>query len=187
MDLQKRQTKNSQIAQTMKETFKKRESQVCRVFTVKIQENQLKESKKEQLKMMFVEAKWLKNADVNGLKLINDTFGHDAEDDLLRVTAVCMKKFFPDEDILCRMGGDEFFIIIRESQDTLNKRILSFLNYAKNFEYNSIKTISISYGIANLEKYPNCTISELEKATDKEMYHYKAEYYKNSAMDRRRR
>ena len=62
MDLQNRQTKNSQIAQTMKETFKKRECQVCRVFTVKIQENQLKESQKEQLKMMFVEAKWLKNA-----------------------------------------------------------------------------------------------------------------------------
>ena len=46
----------------MKETFKKRESQVCRVFTVKIQENQLTKIQKEQLKMIFVEAKWLKNS-----------------------------------------------------------------------------------------------------------------------------
>lgn len=57
-----REVKNKQIAQTMKETFKKRESQVCRVFTVKIQENQLTKIQKEQLKMIFVEAKWLKNS-----------------------------------------------------------------------------------------------------------------------------
>ena len=57
-----REAKNKQIAQTMKETFEKRSQQVCRVYTVKVQENKLSKTQQEQLKMMFVEAKWLKNA-----------------------------------------------------------------------------------------------------------------------------
>ena len=57
-----REAKNKQIAQTMKATFEKRSHQVCRVYTVKVQENKLSKLQQEQLKMMFVEAKWLKNA-----------------------------------------------------------------------------------------------------------------------------
>ena len=57
-----REVKNRQIAESMRETFEKRKGQVCRVYTVKIQENKLSSLQKEQLKMMFVEAKWLKNA-----------------------------------------------------------------------------------------------------------------------------
>lgn len=57
-----REQKNKQISQTMKATYEKRAAQVCRVFTVKIQESSLTKLQKEQLKMIFVEAKWLKNA-----------------------------------------------------------------------------------------------------------------------------
>ena len=57
-----REAKNRQIAQSMRETHEKRKGQVLRVYTVKIQENKLSALQKEQLKMMFVEAKWLKNA-----------------------------------------------------------------------------------------------------------------------------
>ena len=57
-----REAKNRQIAETMMATFEKRKGQVCRVYTVKIQENKLSALQKEQLKMMFVEARWLKNA-----------------------------------------------------------------------------------------------------------------------------
>jgi len=57
-----REEKNKQIAQTIKATYEKRASQVCRVFTVKIQDNQLSKVQREQLKMIFVEAKWLKNS-----------------------------------------------------------------------------------------------------------------------------
>jgi len=45
----------------MKETFEKRKFQTCRVFKVKIQQNSLTKKQQEQLKMMFVEAKWLVN------------------------------------------------------------------------------------------------------------------------------
>jgi len=58
-------TKNEQIKQTLKNTRNKRMSQVCRVFTVKIQENKLSKLQKEQLKMLFVEAKKFKNHILN--------------------------------------------------------------------------------------------------------------------------
>ena len=53
--------KNKKIASTQKDTHERRESQVCRVFKVKIQDNQLSKIQREQLKMIFVEAKWLYN------------------------------------------------------------------------------------------------------------------------------
>lgn len=62
MQNEAREAKNRQIAQTMKATFEKRSHQVCRVYTVKIQENKLSKLQQEQIKMMFVEARWLKNA-----------------------------------------------------------------------------------------------------------------------------
>lgn len=57
-----REDKNRHIAETIKQTYEKRAGQICRVFTVKVQDNKLSERQREQLKMMFVEAKWLKNA-----------------------------------------------------------------------------------------------------------------------------
>ena len=62
MDTTAREEKNRQIAETRAATCLKRKGQVCRVYTVKIQENKLNKEQLEQLKMMFVEAKWLKNA-----------------------------------------------------------------------------------------------------------------------------
>lgn len=62
MDNAAREAKNARIAEKRAATFLKRKGQVCRVFTVKIQENKLSSRQKEELKMMFVEAKWLKNA-----------------------------------------------------------------------------------------------------------------------------
>ena len=62
MEDAERKAKNRQIAESMNRTFEKRKGQVLRVYTVKIQENKLSTLQKEQLKMMFVEAKWLKNA-----------------------------------------------------------------------------------------------------------------------------
>ena len=57
--------KNEQIRSSLLETKKKRESQVCRVFKIKIQDNRLKDNQREALKMVFVEAKWLVNNIIN--------------------------------------------------------------------------------------------------------------------------
>lgn len=58
-------TKNETIRKSLLETRMKRASQICRVFTVKVDESKLKAKQKEQLKMLFVEAKRLYNHILN--------------------------------------------------------------------------------------------------------------------------
>lgn len=53
--------KNQRIKNTLLETFEKRKSQVCHVYECKVQMNRLNRLQKEQLKMIFVEAKWFYN------------------------------------------------------------------------------------------------------------------------------
>lgn len=129
--------------------------------------------------------------DVNGLKTINDSLGHEAGDELLVGTAVCISEAFPDAELLCRMGGDEFFIVVKEKSDVLERRMERFLKYAEHWNGKFISTISMSYGIANLSKFPGYSIKELEKAADEEMYKYKSAYYEsqhvlNDAIEGRR-
>ena len=58
-------SKNDNIKKTMKETMNRRSSQSCFVYKVKIDESRLNKKQKEQLKMLFVEAKWLYNDILN--------------------------------------------------------------------------------------------------------------------------
>ena len=64
----KRLAKNNKIREKGKETRLRRASQTCFVYTVKIDESSLSKKQKEQLKMLFVEAKWLYNHILNYLE-----------------------------------------------------------------------------------------------------------------------
>ncbi len=52
--------------------------------------------------------------DTDGLKFINDTFGHAQGDKLLVQTAQCLKDIFTDKGIICRTGGDEFAVLLQD-------------------------------------------------------------------------
>ena len=58
---EQRLTKNENIKKSMRETCLRRMSQICKVFVVKIDESRLTTKQSEQLKMLFVEAKWIYN------------------------------------------------------------------------------------------------------------------------------
>ena len=51
--------------------------------------------------------------DVNDLKHVNDTYGHDEGDSLIKVVVATVQKFLRGSDIICRLGGDEFLRFIR--------------------------------------------------------------------------
>jgi len=125
--------------------------------------------------------------DVNGLKFTNDTKGHDAGDELLRGTSKYLSLEFCDADIICRIGGDEFFLIINEDQIVLENRIKKFLKIAENHKGVLIDGIYISYGISNAAKNPDASLEELIKIADKEMYLNKAEFYKNNSIFEQRK
>lgn len=63
--IENKEQKNANIKVSMKETLKRRKSQFCRVYELKIQKNRLSRLQKEQLKMIFIEAKWIYNDILN--------------------------------------------------------------------------------------------------------------------------
>ena len=68
--------------------------------------------------------------DVNGLKLVNDTLGHQAGDALLIRTAEIFKSICRKEDIVCRWGGDEFAVLLPNTSSDPARRICNRLRAA---------------------------------------------------------
>jgi len=115
--------------------------------------------------------------DLDGFKSVNDTFGHDAGDDLLKEAANRLKSTVRDSDIVARLGGDEFTIIIPmiddvESVENLTSKLLSRLANAFCIKGKSVH-ISASIGIA-LYPLHGSTQDNLLNHADSAMYQAKA-------------
>ena len=54
--------------------------------------------------------------DIDYFKLVNDSYGHDAGDVVLRVLAARCRKVLRESDLICRYGGEEFAILLAESE-----------------------------------------------------------------------
>lgn len=62
--------------------------------------------------------------DLNGLKLINDSYGHNTGDKLLIKTADILEEIFRDEDIIARWGGDEFVIFLNQTEEKITQSLV---------------------------------------------------------------
>ena len=87
MEDEARKAKNKVIASTMRATYAKRRGQACRVFACKIQDNKLSRDQRTDLKMIFVEGKWLYNA----ILAYGDKEGHSISDYDTKSTEVIHK------------------------------------------------------------------------------------------------
>ncbi|MFA6807706.1 MAG: diguanylate cyclase [Eubacteriales bacterium] len=112
--------------------------------------------------------------DANGLKIVNDTFGHNQGDQMLINLANIFKKSLRKSDILARVGGDEFIIVMpctgRRTADMVAARIR--WNIIMYNQENSSTPLSVSLGIATAEK-PGDSLEDAQKKADDHMYHNK--------------
>lgn len=115
--------------------------------------------------------------DVNGLHEINNLKGHDMGDKMLCFVADLCKKYFADDGIY-RMGGDEFLIISRNSDEEDIKNTVAKL-------YTDVEDAgySISYGIETQQSDFN--LDELVKAADAKMVKFKSDYYERTCRCKR--
>jgi diguanylate cyclase (GGDEF)-like protein len=118
--------------------------------------------------------------DLDDLKLINDQHGHHEGDQALIGLAQILKKTFRESDIIARIGGDEFVVLL-ESTDEKSEKMITRLHESVR-EYNAKRSepiLSISLGTAHFD--PECPISieELLAMADASMYAQKREKSKS--------
>ncbi|MDZ7672786.1 MAG: diguanylate cyclase [Halanaerobiales bacterium] len=110
--------------------------------------------------------------DLNGLKIINDSYGHKTGDKFLIKTAELLNDIFRDEDIIARWGGDEFVILISKLSE---KKVEKIVNRIKSIDYNvqldfdQEIPLSLSVGYA-IKKSFNVDINYLFKQAEDMMY-----------------
>ncbi|KWT95127.1 diguanylate cyclase domain-containing protein [Candidatus Magnetominusculus xianensis] len=109
-------------------------------------------------------------ADLDGLKRVNDSIGHEAGDQLIRGASDVLKMAFRGSDVVARTGGDEFLIILNMTDEELAAKSIGRIRiYQEQYNKNSGNMpVSISLGTATA--YSAGDIPSALKEADKRMY-----------------
>jgi len=120
--------------------------------------------------------------DVNGMKLHNDTFGHQAGDRLLKKMADVIKKRCRNDEIVARIGGDEVAIVLPSTSLKEAEQIVARLQKLISVEKVNDIPLSISFGWACKTKITE-TLEETFKQAENMMYKHKLYSYPSIRMD----
>lgn len=111
--------------------------------------------------------------DLDNFKLINDDLGHPVGDEVLKIFASCLNNSFRENDVISRIGGDEFIVFINKNisiEGLSNKlnNILKYIRYELSYYYENYG-LSTSIGVSYKNSEIN-TYDELYKEADKGLY-----------------
>jgi len=109
-------------------------------------------------------------ADVDGMKAVNDTQGHDAGDALLRRAATVLAATFRSGDVVCRIGGDEFAVLLPGTDSPGAENALARVRDTlaiHNSKYRG-PSLSLSVGVATGDE--GCQLAEIMREADNRMY-----------------
>lgn len=129
----------------------------------------------EQLKQMDTESNYpisVIMADVNGLKFTNDVFGHTEGDKLIKAFAEVLKQNCRKQDVVARIGGDEFYILLPKTSSIQLEKIISKIQKSISIQHLDKGILSVSFGFAT--KYnANELLEEVYNKADDYMYSQK--------------
>ncbi|KUK85719.1 MAG: Two-component sensor kinase, partial [candidate division TA06 bacterium 34_109] len=130
-------------------------------------EQQIKTAKRKKTPILLL------YLDIDDFKYINDTFGHQEGDKVLKEAAKLFKSTLREVDIICRLGGDEFLLIFPES--SINNAPLIRERLDKNLEKLNQKLkkpykIDFSIGLSCYDPVNPSSIDELIRIADEMMY-----------------
>jgi diguanylate cyclase (GGDEF)-like protein/PAS domain S-box-containing protein len=111
-------------------------------------------------------------ADVNGLKLINDAYGHQMGDKVLKEFAEILKKECRHDEIASRVGGDEFVVLFSHTDQQSVESIVKRLNVAVSQVQIDHTILSVSMGFA-LKEDPHDDLNDVFKRAEDAMYQHK--------------
>lgn len=117
--------------------------------------------------------------DLNGLKRVNDTLGHEAGDQMIFRFSSILRNTMPRSSVICRWGGDEFAILLAGTDRAMLERHIGEL-FAANKKYNTDHPelpIHFSLGTALSTEYPGLSREDLFQLADEAMYRDKKLWY----------
>ena len=113
-------------------------------------------------------------ADVDGLKAVNDSRGHDSGDLLIGAVARQLASLIRAEDAVGRLGGDEFMIVCAEANEESTQAILRNVNAALTGQWVDVQggsiPVEVSIGCASTSMYPASSLAELVRTADAGLY-----------------
>jgi diguanylate cyclase (GGDEF)-like protein/PAS domain S-box-containing protein len=128
---------------------------------------------KEKLLLLFI--------DLDGMKRINDEFGHNEGDNALINTAGILNRSFRSSDIIARLGGDEFTVLVTDLNASKEDAIARLNENLRAYNASDVRghKLAFSIGVATLEPERMTCFEELLEQADQAMY-------KQKRMKRRR-
>ena len=117
--------------------------------------------------------------DLNGMKAVNDSYGHPVGDDVLRVAAQRMRAALRTQDLAARIGGDEFLVLLRgaysvEDLEAIVTRLYEVL--AAEVQIGNLRLqIGVSVGATLVAENDCRNLAQVLRDADVDMYRAKAE------------
>ncbi|MBC54264.1 MAG: hypothetical protein CMQ34_10580 [Gammaproteobacteria bacterium] len=110
--------------------------------------------------------------DLDHFKAVNDSFGHDAGDEVLRMVAALTNKQLRNTDLHGRWGGEEFMVILPQSGLAAARDVAEKLRTTiANHDFNRVGRVTASYGVADLA--PSENAKSLAQRVDEALYRAK--------------
>ncbi|MDP4159756.1 MAG: diguanylate cyclase [Bacillota bacterium] len=118
-------------------------------------------------------------ADVNGLKLVNDSFGHTMGDELLQKVGSTIAKGCRSDDIIARLGGDEFVILLPKTSAIETEQVVKRIKvHAQKEQVGSVE-LSVSFGWETKHNAEENILEIFKKAEDRM---YKKKLFESPSM-----
>ncbi|MFW6381852.1 MAG: sensor domain-containing diguanylate cyclase [Bacillota bacterium] len=162
-------TEQKQIEQKLKEyaTYDSLTGVYNRRVGLTILREKIKTARRQQQKLTIC------YIDIDNLKQVNDSYGHNSGDELIGNVARLIKQGIRENDSIARIGGDEFLIVFpdcslenaRQVVDRINSNLLNF-----NQEQQPQYSLSISWGLAEYNAGDEESVDQLISRADNRMY-----------------